>query len=871
MNGKIAIIAVLLAASSLCVLISDESDAESGYEVGDTLVVNIPTEGCNDVKSGAFVYTFDADKLTFVEGKWNVSAFLADMRPSEGVFAFANPTDLSSSDSLITLTFTCKVPGKASIDGTITYRTSSSDDVTEKMDTIFIEIVCSHPHLLHHPYAAPTPEADGNTEYWSCPDCGRFFSDPNGIDEIAGGSWITLWSSGYTITYELNGGINSPENPAGYNAGSEVVFSDPVKEGNLFMGWFTDSGFTQQITRIDKGTTGDIMLYAKWEVRVYTITFDTDGGTPVGPITQDFGTVITVPENPVKDHCTFIRWDPLIPETMPAEDMTIRAVWAEDRCTVIFDDNDLTVTSSGTSIVSGSSVGFGEVLTLNAMPHTGYEATGITANGIPISGNTYVVEDSYVSFVVSYRMSSYTIEWQNYDGSIFSSSVVQHGSTITAPSTDPEREPDAERIYRFEGWDGFTPGMVADGDRTFTAVYVSTPREYNVTYTLNGNIPEGIVAPAQESVAVGTIIIIPAVDVEGYHTTYKVDGEASDRTFIMPAKDVFVEIMYAEGAIHITGISLDKTELSMDVGMISKLVATVTPSDSTDDICWSSSDEGVVSVQSGSVTAIGAGSAIITVGNIDGSVTATCQVTVYQSYSVVVIAGDGGRAYASPSVDVRPGTTVTLSYIADIGYRFGYWEGQGLVITDDEFIMPSADVTVRAVFEESGTVDKESDNGSISIPLDVAEDLGIQDAEKLVFISEPVKNPIQTNIPADAKVYDMGLTYDGKGIAEFSEPVEVFISYVPSFGEDVSKLKVYYVSDDGKTVEDMKAVYDTERGGMVFDTIHLSTYAVTDETIEPVQDGSGGNNNTMPIVAAAMAVIAIVAAAIFLLHRGGRI
>ena len=82
--------------------------------------------------------------------------------------------------------------------------------------------------------------------------------------------------------------------------------------------------------------------------------------------------------------------------------------------------------------------------------------------------------------------------------------------------------------------------------------------------------------------------------------------------------------------IPVTSVSLNKTELTIEKGKSETLTATVSPSDATDKtVSWKSSNTSVVTVdQNGRVTAVGAGSAVITVTTKDGSKTATCNVTV---------------------------------------------------------------------------------------------------------------------------------------------------------------------------------------------------------------------------------------------------
>ena len=82
--------------------------------------------------------------------------------------------------------------------------------------------------------------------------------------------------------------------------------------------------------------------------------------------------------------------------------------------------------------------------------------------------------------------------------------------------------------------------------------------------------------------------------------------------------------------VSVTGVSLDYTSLTMNVGNTQALTATVSPSDATDkSVTWSSSNTSVATVSaSGVVTAKAAGSATITVTTNDGGWTATCAVTV---------------------------------------------------------------------------------------------------------------------------------------------------------------------------------------------------------------------------------------------------
>ena len=111
----------------------------------------------------------------------------------------------------------------------------------------------------------------------------------------------------------------------------------PATPGYTFGGWNKADGTAWDYAS-DK-VTDNITLYAKWAANTYTITFDTVGGSEIAPITQDYGTVITAPEAPTREGYTFIGWDKEIPTTMPTENMTVTAQWEINQYTITFDTN----------------------------------------------------------------------------------------------------------------------------------------------------------------------------------------------------------------------------------------------------------------------------------------------------------------------------------------------------------------------------------------------------------------------------------------------------------------------------------------------------------------------------------------------------
>ena len=70
----------------------------------------------------------------------------------------------------------------------------------------------------------------------------------------------------YTISYELNGGVNDSANPVSYTIEDNITFGDATKANYIFDGWYTDPEFTKPITEINAGTLAEIItLFAKWK------------------------------------------------------------------------------------------------------------------------------------------------------------------------------------------------------------------------------------------------------------------------------------------------------------------------------------------------------------------------------------------------------------------------------------------------------------------------------------------------------------------------------------------------------------------------------------------------------------------------------
>ena len=141
--------------------------------------------------------------------------------------------------------------------------------------------------------------------------------------------------------------------------------------------------------------------------------------------------------------------------------------------------------------------------------------------------------------------------------------------------------------------------------------------------------------------------------------TFNVTGSSDNGYgFSQPAyfayDDVAVRFEKAGADVPATGVTLDKTTLSLTEGESATLTATVEPENATDKaIVWTSSDNAVATVENGVVTAVKAGTATITAAC--GSAKAECTVTVTAAPAGPISVKVGSAAYPVKPIDGQAG------------------------------------------------------------------------------------------------------------------------------------------------------------------------------------------------------------------------
>ena len=194
------------------------------------------------------------------------------------------------------------------------------------------------------------PASDGLTRPDGDTDNYFMWLDDNGNSYEPGGSvpadvteLTAQWTAPtYAVTLNTNGGTINNGNVTGYTYGVGATLpaaDDMTYTGHTFKGWYDNENLTgSPVTAIGGAETDNKEYWAKWEINQYTVTVKPENGKADIIITQDYGTPITAPTL-TREGYTFKGWDKEIPETMPAENITVKAQWEINQYTITFDTN----------------------------------------------------------------------------------------------------------------------------------------------------------------------------------------------------------------------------------------------------------------------------------------------------------------------------------------------------------------------------------------------------------------------------------------------------------------------------------------------------------------------------------------------------
>ena len=322
----------------------------------------------------------------------------------------------------------------------------------------------------------------------------------------------------YTVTLHANGGTINNGNVTEYTYGVGATLpTDVTRTGYTFKGWYYNENLTgSPVTAIGDTETGNKEYWAKWEINQYTITFDTNGGSEIAPITQDYGTKITTPADPTRKGYTFKGWDKEIPKTMPAENMTVKAQWEINRYTITFD-------TAGGSEIAPITQDYGTNITAPANPtRKGYTFKGWDKE-IP---ETMPAEN--ITVKAQWEINQYTIAFDTNGGSEIAPITQDYGTNITAPA-NPTR-----KGYTFKGWDKEIPETMPAENITVKAQWEIN--QYTIAFDTNGGSE---IAPITQDY--GTNITAPANPTRKGYTFKGWDKEIPET---MPAENITVKAQW---------------------------------------------------------------------------------------------------------------------------------------------------------------------------------------------------------------------------------------------------------------------------------------------------------------------------------------
>ena len=515
------------------------------------------------------------------------------------------------------------------------------------------------------------PDGDtGNFFMWRGSN-GKFYVPGDSVPADVTALTVQWTDPTYAVTLHPNGGTINNGNVTEYIYGVGATLptaDDMTYTGHTFKGWYDNEGLTgDPVTAIGGTEMGNKEYWAKWEINQYTITFDTAGGSEIAPITQDYGTAVTAPEPPAKPGYTFTGWNPALPATMPAENLTVTAQWTVNQYTITFD-------TDGGSEVAPITQDYGTAITAPAAPtREGYTFTGwdktIPAT-MPAGDMTITAQWTVNQYTITYDLDGGTAE-----GNPDTYTVETDAFTLKNP-TRPG--------YTFTGWSGtgltgednltVTIPKGSTGNRSYTAHW--SLNTYSITYDLNGGTASG--NPTSYTVESATITLNQPTKT-GYTFTgwsgTDLTGE-DNLTVTIPAGSTGDRSYTAHWLLNTYSITYDldggTASGNPDFYTVESSTITLNPPTRTGYtfIGWSGtdlsgSDNLTVTIQAGSI------------GN--RSYIAHWSLNTYSiTYDL-----DGGTALGNPDFYTVESSAITLNEPTKAGYVFTGWSGTDLVGEDN--------------------------------------------------------------------------------------------------------------------------------------------------------------------------------------------
>ena len=258
----------------------------------------------------------------------------------------------------------------------------------------------------------------------------------------------------HTLTYYVDNEVYKTIEEVEYDT-PIIPEKEPGKEGYTFSGWSTIPS-----TMPDN----DVNVAGTFSINQYTITFNSNGGSAVNPIKQDYQSVIAKPDDPIREGYTFLGWDPALPEKMPLGDFSTTAQWQINKHTLTYRvDNEVYKTIEEVEYDTP------------IIPEKEPGKEGYTFSGWSTIPST--MPDRDVTISGTFEINKHTIVFDTDGGSEVTSITQNYNTKITAPANPTKKD------YDFAGWSPALPETMPATDMNLKAIW--GPKEVEETYLLN--------------------------------------------------------------------------------------------------------------------------------------------------------------------------------------------------------------------------------------------------------------------------------------------------------------------------------------------------------------------------------------------------
>lgn len=314
----------------------------------------------------------------------------------------------------------------------------------------------------------------------------------------------------YQVTFNGNGGTPSYSNKTVTYDSSYGNLPTASYTGHDFLGWYTSiNGGSQVTSSTIVKTASNHTLYARWNAKSYTVTFQANGGS-VSPTskTVTYGSTYGTLPTPSRTGYVFAGWYDASSggqyvssstTVNKASNHTLYARWTARQITVNYDANGGSVSPSYKNVTYDGTYG-----TLARPTRNGYAFDGwytSSSGGSLVSSSTKVTNSSTHTIYAHWSVNSYQVTYDANGGSVSpTSKSVTYGSSYGTLAT-PSRSG-----YTFLGWfTGISTGSQVTASTTVTNASNHTiyarwrANTYTVTYNANG----GSVSPASKNVTFG--------------------------------------------------------------------------------------------------------------------------------------------------------------------------------------------------------------------------------------------------------------------------------------------------------------------------------------------------------------------------------